>query len=176
MCGDGVDQDCDGLDLDCSRRFVEIGQPLGLNDAHTGRGAAFVDFDGDGDLDLHVVNFSSARDYLWRNDVETGNNWIAVRPLLSLPGGLSRDAIGAMVWIDFDGNGDFLPASEGGGGIFMQEVSAGFNQSAFGLHFGLGSWPGPVAVRIRFPGPGTLAERTVVMTGVEVNRRIEAVR
>jgi len=155
--------------------FTRIESRVGLVDRVPGVGAACGDLEGDGDLDLYVVNFSDSRDYLWRNDYHTENNWITIRPLIDLPGGGVRDAHGAVVWVDLDGNGDFLAASEGGGGIFMQEVAAGFTQNAFGLHFGLGARTGPVAVRIRFPGPGTLAERTEVHSGVDVNQTVDII-
>jgi hypothetical protein len=63
---------------------------------HVGRGAAFGDFDNDGDLDI-VVNHKDAAPALLRNDTKTANHWIR----LSLVGTVSnRDAVGALVTVE----------------------------------------------------------------------------
>ena len=69
----------------------ESGEALGV--PRVGRGAAYADFDGDGDLDVAMTTNNGAA-VLLRNDGETGNDWIRIR----LSGGASnRDAIGARV-------------------------------------------------------------------------------
>ncbi len=61
---------------------------------HTSRGAAFGDFDGDGGVDIVVVN-RDAPAYLLRNIVENRGNWIALR-VLNAHG---SDALGSVVTI-----------------------------------------------------------------------------
>jgi hypothetical protein len=63
---------------------------------HVGRGAAFGDFDNDGDVDI-VVNHKDGAPALLRNDTKTANHWIR----LSLVGTKSnRDAVGARVTVE----------------------------------------------------------------------------
>lgn len=60
-----------------------------------GRGAAYADIDGDGDLDV-LITASGGRPRLLRNDQQTGNGWLRVR--LEGNGTTSnRDAVGGRV-------------------------------------------------------------------------------
>jgi enediyne biosynthesis protein E4 len=84
--------------------FWNRGRPEGFFDATTvagsalqkesvGRGAAFADYDNDGDIDVFIVNHG-ARGILLRNDGGNRNNWLQVE----LRGTKSnRQAIGATV-------------------------------------------------------------------------------
>jgi enediyne biosynthesis protein E4 len=92
--------------------FEDVTAAVGLGD-HDQRtmGAAFGDYDGDGDLDLYVVDHAycfpiatsdvRARDHLYRND-----GGVFVERTLDLPGDLV-DSVGfSAVWIDIERDGD----------------------------------------------------------------------
>ncbi len=102
------------------------------------RGAASGDLDGDGDLDLIVVNLNE-RPSVLRNDGEQGNNWLTVR----LEGAQSnRSGIGARVQVT------------AGGRTQTDEVrSAGSYYSSDGLrvHFGLGRTGEAERIEIHWP-------------------------
>ena len=64
-----------------------------LDDAARGQGAAWPDYDNDGDLDLYLVNYVHSNK-LFRNELTSGNHWLHVR----LSGTVSNfSAIGAQV-------------------------------------------------------------------------------
>jgi len=65
----------------------------------TGRGAAYADIDGDGDLDV-LITQPGGRPLLLRNDQSLGNHWLRVK-LIGAPG--NRDAIGAWVTVTAGG-------------------------------------------------------------------------
>ena len=77
----------------CRTRFVKVDNPGDINTPMVGRGAAYADIDADGDLDIVVVQNGRAAK-LFRNDQQTGHNWLRVR-LEGSPG--NREAIGARV-------------------------------------------------------------------------------
>ncbi len=84
--------------------------------------AGFVDYDGDGDLDLCISGTSSKGNVskLYRNDLNNGNSWLGLR----LEGSSSnRDAIGARIRI----------------GSQSREISCNLNTVNRIAHFGLGS-------------------------------------
>jgi hypothetical protein len=97
------------------------------------KGAAFADFDNDGDLDLYVVNWEVANSF-YRND-QNDRNWIKVRAVGTTFGNPSlkyrstRDAVGAKVRV-----------FQGGKLVGYREVMAanGFcSQPPLEVHFGV---------------------------------------
>jgi len=124
--------------------FVEAGMEAGLADFGRARGAAVVDLNGDGLLDLVVVD-RRENVRLYRNDgsgtagqpVGMGN-WLAVRLMQPAP---NRDAIGA--WIEV----------HAGGQTQLREMTVGGGHAGGQLgpvHFGLG---GVEAAEVRVTWP-----------------------
>ena len=113
-----------------------LGSPVTIPKA--GRGAAFADFDNDGDVDVLVNNVHDTPD-LYRLDVHEKRNWLTVR----LVGTKSnRSAIGARV------------RATAGGVTQVQEVRGGgsyYSQNDRRLHFGLGSAARIDALDVRWP-------------------------
>ena len=77
--------------------FVEVdGQTMGdLSQPIVGRGAAYADIDGDGDLDVLLTQVGD-RGLLVRNDQSLGHHWLRVK-LVGNGTTSNRDAIGAWV-------------------------------------------------------------------------------
>ncbi|HSR53267.1 MAG TPA: CRTAC1 family protein [Acidobacteriota bacterium] len=110
-----------------SNRFEELSSKLGAGLAlvKSSRGAALLDYDSDGDLDLVVSNLDDRVDLL-RNDLADQKAWLRV----SLKGeGANTQAVGAKV------------TAVSGSQRWLQEVRAGssyLSDSQRVLHFGLG--------------------------------------
>ncbi len=130
--------------------FENLGGPLrgvtgqhgaALSKPQVSRGAAFGDFDNDGDVDVLVLNLGGAPELL-RNEGGNRQHWIS----LSLEGTKSaRDAIGACVSIIARGRAMMRCLS--GGGSYL-------SSSDHRLHFGLGSATRAERVSIIWPnGP-----------------------
>ncbi len=109
----------------------------GVAARHASRGAAFGDFDNDGDVDVLIVNLNEPPSLL-RNDVTSGGHWLKVK----LRGTVSnRTAIGARVTAHY------------GGKMQAQEVlsqSSFYSASDLRLHFGLGEATA-VDLEVRWP-------------------------
>lgn len=102
-------------------------------DVHAHRGAAAVDLDGDGLLDV-VVTALGERAEFWRNTTPGAGSWLDVR----LPAG-KRTALGATVNVMGQTN--------------QFTAAAGYSSSNLvPVHFGLGSRNGPFDVEIKWPG------------------------
>jgi hypothetical protein len=113
-----------------------VGQPF--QRAVVGRGAAYADFDHDGDPDI-LMTTNDGPAYLYRNDGGNRNHWINVR----LEGVKSnRSALGAVVTI------------ESASGKQTQTVHSGssyLSQSDLALTFGLGKDDVLKSMEIRWP-------------------------
>ena len=90
------------------------------------RGAAFGDYDLDGDIDVLVANINDSPS-LMRNDSELKNRWIRLN-LVGLES--NKSAIGARVVVYSDG---LTQTDE------VRSGSSYLSQSAMSLHFGLGA-------------------------------------
>lgn len=105
--------------------FVEAGDKAGVASMAIARGAALVDFNLDGLLDLVVVNrWRTAQ--LWRNASADAGNWLQVRLRQE---GANRDAVGS--WIEVRRNGE----------VTRREITVGGGHAggqAGWWHFGLG--------------------------------------
>ena len=125
-------------------RFEDVSAQAGAAIAQqkSSRGAAFGDFDNDGDLDVVVMNMGDTPSLL-RNDLSTTNHWIQLR----LEGSKSnRSAIGATVRL------------ESGGAVQTKPVlsqSSYISQNDFRLHFGLGSSTRVDRISVRWPSGST---------------------
>ena len=121
-------------------RFHEVGEAAGpgMSAAAVSRGAAFGDYDNDGDVDVFVANLNE-EPALLRNDGGNRNSWIG----LELEGVESnRDAIGASVRVS------------AGPLVQVREVHRGYGFQAQHdprLLFGLGDSREPPRVEIRWP-------------------------
>lgn len=125
-------------------QFVQVGQQAGMASFRRGRGGMLADLNGDGLLDLVVVNrWDKAQ--LWRH-VGAGTavqpaplgHWLQLR--LHQPGG-NRDAVGAWVEVDL------------GDRTVRQELTVGGGHASGHLgwmHFGLGE-ASAVKVRVQWP-------------------------
>ncbi len=122
-------------------RFEDVEPPGGVSPSlqHTSRGLAVGDVDGDGGLDLLIVNRDGPA-YLLMNTVSGRGNWLRFRAVLGDP---ERDAYGATVsalvggvrvYADVQPEGSYLASSEAV------------------VHFGLGAETSAQDVRVRWPG------------------------
>jgi hypothetical protein len=83
----------------CRTPFVLAGNTGDLSTPLVGRGAAYADIDGDGDLDIIVVQ-NGRRAVLFRNNQQLGHHWLRVK----LEGRtVNRNAIGAELTLTANG-------------------------------------------------------------------------
>ena len=132
--------------------FEDVSAVSGAADWGTGRGVAYADFDGDGCLDLFLVNLGRSAATgeparLYHNRCGWGNNWLIVSAVGTTS---NRDGIGARISLT------------AGGRTQIREVTAGASNSSQNMlpvHFGLGSaavvdeitvqWPSGIVQTVR---------------------------
>ena len=105
---------------------------------HSSRGAAFGDYDNDGDVDVLVMNMNEAPSLL-RNDYSGKNGWIQVR----LVGRRSnRLGLGATVTVSSGGSREARVALS---------QSSYYSHDDLRLHFGLGAHEKADEIEVRWP-------------------------
>ncbi len=128
------------LFLNDGTRFRHVTKDIGgdLLVEKSSRGAAFGDYDNDGDIDVLVINMND-RPTLLRNDTPRTRHWITLR----LVGGKSnRDAIGAKVTVEAGGRRQTTAVRGDGSYLSHSDLRA---------HFGLGAAAKVNRVEIRWP-------------------------
>jgi enediyne biosynthesis protein E4 len=115
---------------------AEVGGGLLLE--KSSRGAAFGDYDNDGDVDVLVVNMND-RPTLLRNDTPRAAHWITLR-LVGVKS--NRDAIGARVRIEAGGRRQSTEVRGDGSYLSHSDTRA---------HFGLGTATRVDRIDIRWP-------------------------
>ncbi len=116
----------------------------GISDPSASRGAAFGDFDNDGDIDV-VINCVNDYPQLLRCDSKLDHNWIKIRTIGTKS---NRSGIGARITCVTHLPGEKKPHSQ------IDEVRSGggyFSQNDLRVHFGLGKAEKVDAIEIRWP-------------------------
>jgi hypothetical protein len=138
-------------------KFEEWREPGDLGAIRmAGRGSAVADVDGDGDLDLFIVDIAGLS-RLFENEVGSRRSWIGIDPR---PGPDRRTVLGTRVAVTSGGRTQTRDL----------QVSASYASGTLtGLHFGLGD-ASRVDVEVRWPGgeirryPGVAARRVYRLT------------
>jgi hypothetical protein len=122
------------------RRFENVTAAMGpeFNHPVVARGAAYADYDRDGDLDL-IISTNNGPAYLFRNDGGNQNHWLNIR----LIGARSnRSAIGAVVRVE---------SASGKQWNMVRSGSSYCSQSDLALTFGLGADTKATRLEVEWP-------------------------
>lgn len=121
-------------------KFEDVSTQMGsgINERYSSRGAAFGDYDNDGDIDILVLNMNDVPSLL-RNDGGNKNRWIKVKLIGTH---CNRTAVGARVRIVTGSHAQ------------MDEVHTGgsvMSQSDLRLHFGVGQAMKVDLIEVKWP-------------------------
>jgi enediyne biosynthesis protein E4 len=117
---------------------VSAGTGPGINELYSSRGAAFGDYDNDGDIDALILNMNDLPSLL-RNDGGNKQNWIKITLLGTQ---CNRTAIGARVRVVTGSHSQ------------MDEVHSGssvMSQGDLRLHFGIGKAAVIDLIEVKWP-------------------------
>jgi hypothetical protein len=132
-------------------RFKDVSVEMGpgIAERYSSRGAAFGDYDNDGDIDVLILNMNDTPSLL-RNDGGNQQNWIKFKLIGTR---CNRTAIGARVRVTT------------GKHVQMDEVHSGtsvMSQGDLRLHFGLGKSETVDVVEVRWPTTQKIEQFTKV--------------
>jgi len=138
-------------------QFKDVSSSMGpgISERVSSRGAAFGDYDNDGDLDVLVLNLGDAPSLL-RNDGGNKQNWIKLKLIGTK---CNRTAIGARARVVVGGHAQIDEVHSG---------SSVMSQSDLRLHFGLGKADVVDAIEIKWP----TTQKTEKFTNVKANQII----
>jgi len=136
-------------------KFTDVSAEMGpgISEKFSSRGAAFGDYDNDGDIDALVLNMNDLPSLL-RNDSGNAKNWIKLKLIGTR---CNRTAIGARVRVVTGKHAQ------------MEEVHSGgsvMSQSDLRLHFGLGSAQTVNLIEVKWP----TTQKTERFTNVKANQ------
>ena len=137
--------------------FADVSLGSGSEDAGVGRGAAYLDVDNDGCLDLVTTAYGGPARLL-KGVCQPDNGWLAIR-LVGTSG--NRDGVGSRITVTAAGKTQ------------LREIAAGsssMGQNTLVAHFGLGAAAEAESVTVRWPGG-----RTQTLTGVEAGQTLVVV-
>jgi enediyne biosynthesis protein E4 len=122
------------------RRFENVSAAMGpeFNRPIVARGAAYADYDHDGDLDV-IISTNNGPAYLFRNDGGNRNHWLNVRLIGTRS---NRSAIGAVVRIE---------SASGKQWNMVRSGSSYCSQSDLALTFGVGQDTKVTQLQIEWP-------------------------
>jgi len=141
-------------------RFVDISDSAGpaIAERHPSRGAAFADYDNDGNVEV-LVNNQNEPPSLFRKTKPNANHWVTLR----LEGvRANRSAIGAKVRVVAGDLAQFAEVRSGGSYLSQNDLR---------LHFGLGGHTKIDRVEITWPGGARQVETDVAVDRVTVIRQ-----
>jgi len=130
----------------------------GVAALHSSRGAAFGDFDNDGDVDVVIVNINEPPSLL-RNDVTGGGNWLKVK-LVGVKS--NRSGLGATVKATYGGPNQAVKTQAQ---AVMSQASY-YSSNDPRLHFGLGA-AAVADLEIRWPSGAK-----ELLRGLKANRLV----
>jgi len=132
------------------RGFFDVAPASGdaLGTPHVSRGAAFADYDADGDLDVVLVNHGEGA-LLLRNDGGNQGSWLDVE---ARSAGKNRFGVGARVTIRVGSSSQT---------IHIGAQPSYLSQSPYEAHFGLGSAERVDEVEVVFPGGARVVQKDV---------------
>ena len=123
----------------------------GIKELYSSRGAAFGDYDNDGDIDVLILNMNDLPSLL-RNDGGNKQNWIKIKLLGTI---CNRTAIGARVRV-VAGNHSQIDEVHSGSSVM--------SQGDLRLHFGLGKAASVDLIEVKWPTSQKIERFTHVKT------------